>query len=142
MKELTIEDTRKRHYSKFKEFIVCHKWKKYGFECEVIQFYRTLHFCGYVGISKEHPFYFKDDDDISLDIDIHGGITFNGKLGNSELWWFGFDCAHGSDWTIANKDVENIIKLHKWTLKEVIEETNKLAKQLTNKEIVMRGLFR
>lgn len=37
----------------------------------------------------------------SLDIviDVHGGLTFSGKLKNQDesLWWFGFDCGHYCD---------------------------------------------
>lgn len=33
--------------------------------------------------------------------DVHGGLTFAGAKGeypvNSDLWWFGFDCAHCGD---------------------------------------------
>lgn len=39
------------------------------------------------------------EDRISMDLlfDVHGGITFAGKLINQKGWWIGFDCAHLGD---------------------------------------------
>lgn len=30
-------------------------------------------------------------------IDVHGGLTYAGPMGNLEGWWFGFDCGHAGD---------------------------------------------
>jgi len=62
------------------------------------------HRCGYVGIPKEHPLYGVDysnkDPSPEFIFDVHGGLTYSGG-GNfpieSDLWWFGFDCAHYDD---------------------------------------------
>lgn len=54
----------------------------------------------------------KDDENISVGIffDVHGGITYSDKNGiypiESELYWFGFDCAHYTD----AKDYETALK--------------------------------
>ncbi len=46
---------------------------------------------------------YSDNDEIRLDVlfDIHGGLTFAGKLCKeydpNQGWWFGFDCAHAGD---------------------------------------------
>lgn len=65
---------------------------------------------GYVGVSKDHPWYGKDYD--SINAHVHGGLTFS-NLGarlkgrkaflegaiskHLDLWWVGFDTAHYDD---------------------------------------------
>ena len=51
------------------------------------------HRCGYVGVSKYHPWYGKDYNEV--DLDVHGGLTYAGM--RDDLWWFGYDCAHLGD---------------------------------------------
>ncbi len=56
--------------------------------------------CGYVGIPKSHPLYQRRYQDGPEDqLDVHGGITFSGRLLFSarKLWWFGYDCGHYQD---------------------------------------------
>jgi hypothetical protein len=76
-----------------------------GLRCVVV-FTSMGHRCGYVGIDKEHPLFEKDYScgcAMLDDISVHGGITFSdgGYKSNypieSDLWWFGFDCAHWQD---------------------------------------------
>ena len=69
------------------------------------------HRCGYVGIKEKHNLYgvgyvdtfdFKGEKNrLGCFFDVHGGITFSGKIikeiFKSDLWWFGFDCAHLGD---------------------------------------------
>lgn len=67
--------------------------------------------CGYVGVTKDHPYYGLDYLDIE-DIDVHGGLTFANRCNDntdestgichksddpSDVWWLGFDCAHAGD---------------------------------------------
>jgi hypothetical protein len=71
--------------------------------------------CGYVGISCEHPFYEKHYDKIPEINEPHGGLTYadfcQEEMDPSKgichipenerpvkVWWFGFDCAHFSDY--------------------------------------------
>lgn len=54
------------------------------------------HLTGYVAIDKDHTFYGKDA--YHLYLDVHGGITF-AEIGNEELFFIGFDCAHAGDIT-------------------------------------------
>lgn len=51
------------------------------------------HYCGYITLPKKfgHPHY--DD----LNVDVHGGLTFNGYLDMAEGYLVGFDCAHSGD---------------------------------------------
>ena len=64
------------------------------------------HWCGYVGVSPEHPLYGKGEWSDVGDLKVHGGITFTGKCQDGEecatichkapeddVWWLGFDCA-------------------------------------------------
>lgn len=62
--------------------------------------------CGYVGVPKGHRFYGKNYTEIESQINYgncHGGLTFSSKNEDtnypieSDLWWFGFDCAHHGD---------------------------------------------
>jgi hypothetical protein len=55
------------------------------------------HWCGYVGLPRDHPAFGVDDGDV--DVDVHGGLTFSGTVDVDPegLWWLGFDCAHLGD---------------------------------------------
>lgn len=99
--------------------------------------------CGYVGVSKTHPYFKASYDD--LDISVHGGLTYAGigneyigheGRGTDELWWFGFDCAHSEDFS---PDME--AKMKAWnhtydfhntyrTQTYVTEQVTQLAQQL------------
>lgn len=83
-----------------------------GFPCLIVR-NSVGALCGYVGVSPEHPLHGKDYD-WSMDIDVHGGLTFAGGCSHGDdpsrgichipgkgepdnIWWFGFDCAHSGD---------------------------------------------
>lgn len=57
--------------------------------------------CGYVKVSKNHPWYGKGYGDI--DVDVHGGLTFAqkdvpcDKGGKDDGFWVGFDAGHCFD---------------------------------------------
>lgn len=66
--------------------------------------------CGYVGVSPEHPWHGKDYDGVDVWPDVHGGLTYasgcNETTGvchvpaegeSDDFWWFGFDTAHLGD---------------------------------------------
>lgn len=83
------------------------------------------HNCGYVLIPKTHP-YSDDDYEEHYNMGVHGGLTFAGKLAESNLWAFGFDAAHSGDktkyWLDGTfRDTEYMAK-----------ECERLAKQLRN----------
>jgi hypothetical protein len=64
--------------------------EKSGYSCKIKRQERMGHYCGYVTIPKNHPYYGMDQMGDEFDLEVHGGIS----------WWtgntFGFDCAHGS----------------------------------------------
>lgn len=54
--------------------------------------------CAYIGVPKEHPFYGKEYDNLS--INCHGGLTFSSEAHDKwpeGFWWFGWDYAHYKD---------------------------------------------
>lgn len=53
------------------------------------------HLCGYVRIPPDHPYFMHKE----IDLNCHGGITFNEVLLNQVLQehWIGFDCGHSGD---------------------------------------------
>lgn len=75
-----------------------------GYLCNIRR--NRMHaWCGYIGLPKEHPWYDKGYDEI--DMDVHGGLTF-AQMGKStmgemkrdkKLWFIGFDCYHGGDYS-------------------------------------------
>ena len=94
-------------------------------------------YCGYVGVSKDHPWYGKTYAQIEkLDNypDVHGGVTFADHIpGQSDdVWWLGFDCGHYGDYVpyLAQSMAVPVYGGHKWTVDEVADETRRLAKQL------------
>lgn len=80
-----------RKYIIEKDFIIN------GYRCVIVG-QSMGHRCGYVGIPEGHRLYSKDYDEV--DVTVHGGLTYaGGGIGSvypveSDLWWFGFDCAH------------------------------------------------
>lgn len=116
-----------------KDYVVESKFKHNGLKCVVVMRVPGYR-CGYVGIPKKHFLYGKDYDYVNshfefvilnedkrigvgvcLYLQCHGGVTYSkgGKGSNypikSNLWWFGFDCAHAWD----KNDYETAKKLFK-----------------------------
>ena len=81
-------------------YIVEREFKHAGYKC-VVTFGDIGYRCGYVGVPKGSKLYGKNCE--KLDFDVHGGLTYSGGGKNSDypiksdLWWLGFDCAHGGD---------------------------------------------
>lgn len=55
-----------------------------------------VHRCGYVCVPINHKLYGKHYTSLEKDLDVHGGVTFTGRIGSDD-WWFGFDCNHAWD---------------------------------------------
>lgn len=57
--------------------------------------------CGYVKVLPGHPWFGRDDDDVSAEV--HGGLTYSAAdepcdgAGADDGWWVGFDCGHLQD---------------------------------------------
>lgn len=70
--------------------------------------------CGYVAVPPGHPLHGKGYEDVSCSV--HGGLTFADRCQPGglichvpapgepdDVWWLGFDCAHGGDYSPALK---------------------------------------
>ena len=84
------------------------EWRHAGIPCLMVRHSWSGHWCGYVGVSPEHPWHGKSYSDEAVNVNVHGGLTYSdechGKVchdaqpGEPEhVWWFGFDCAHCLD---------------------------------------------
>lgn len=70
------------------------------------------HRCGYVGVPDGHQYFGKSYNEV--DMNVHGALTFSSEeIGKypveSDLHWFGFDCAHYMD----AKDVSIMDEMHR-----------------------------
>lgn len=54
-------------------------------------------YCGYAVIPEDHPFYGMDHDDVEVNINVHGGLTFSGEIEDIDGYLLGFDCRHYGD---------------------------------------------
>lgn len=126
--------------------------KETGLECKVLRGPWGA-FCGYVGVSKNHPAYGMGydpyvgeyvDENIEWwrrhithrveykirDISIHGGLTFAGPFPDSDAHWFGFDCSHSIDYMPGlHTDYASLNGVYR-TIEYVHNQVTSLAKQL------------
>lgn len=78
-----------------------------GLPCMIVR-NRLGALCGYAGVSEGHPYFGVRHNDLSDDVDVHGGLTYSdfcqghichvpepGKP--DRVFWFGFDCGHSHD---------------------------------------------
>lgn len=122
-----------------------------GFDC-MIHRNNMGALCGYVGVPKGHPAFEADYD--SLDVGVHGGLTYGGLCQVSddpsdgvchirqpdrpEVYWLGFDCGHFMDYMPGLASREELMGLssgiwknsHYRTVDYVIDEVQALALQL------------
>lgn len=96
------------------------EFQAYGLDCLLVRNHSMFQWCGYVGVSLDHPNvkrlvkkklklsshekeYLEDEED---DLEVHGGITYREECNHfichitekeDKLFWFGFDCAHFGD---------------------------------------------
>jgi hypothetical protein len=93
---------------------------------------------GYVGLPSSHPDYGKHYDDIP--VDAYGGLGYAGEWEdqNDRLWYVGFDAGHSWDYDFSPftssslNPYSNMISNK--SLEFIIEETEKLAKQLAERK--------
>lgn len=70
--------------------------------------------CGYVGVAEGHPLFGQNFHDLTVDLDVHGGLTYSAFCQDTgdetsgichvpepgrphRIWWLGFDCLHFRD---------------------------------------------
>lgn len=77
-----------------------------GLPCLIVRHPEMGHLCGYVGVSKGHPWFEKGYDDVEASV--HYGLTYAHHCAENichvveegeddNVWWLGFDCAHCDD---------------------------------------------
>jgi hypothetical protein len=91
----------------------------HGLAYQIIRHPVMGHLCGYVKLTKHHPLYkaatskeirpsWRKPGKVEttrrgynipdlMHLDVHGGVTFFGKLKRGRGYWVGFDCAHSDD---------------------------------------------
>jgi hypothetical protein len=77
------------------------------------------HYCGYVRFPKR-PVREEGYEGILVYVPVHGGITYAQQSEDGSMV-YGFDCAHAGDWS----EIHTYGK--KWTLEEVVKETENMA---------------
>lgn len=111
------------------------QWNHAGFACLMVRQSRMGHWCGYVGVPEEHPFFGHSYHDI--DEDVHGGLTYSEVCDPpvchvpepgfpDRVWWLGFDCGHADDRMPAMSVPWGVYR----DVEYVQAETNKLAQEL------------
>lgn len=67
-------------------------------------------FCGYVGVSKGHPWYGVHFYDVDAGPDVHRELTYSNECPAADdpetLWWLGFHCSHARDLSPALLAIE------------------------------------
>lgn len=77
-----------------------------GFACMALRHPEHGHWCGYVGVPREHPAYGKDAMDVEASF--HGGLNYAAPCEGSichvpqpgmpdDVWWLGGDFSHAFD---------------------------------------------
>lgn len=123
-----------------------HEWTtEAGLKARLV-FTRCEHFCGYVGVPKEHAFHgvgpaYSNDDYLESEVsrlEVHGGITFAQDYcppnydENTGLWWLGFDCNHSGDLRWSEKENLNPDYCSFKDESYVMNECEKLARQIVD----------
>ena len=80
--------------------------------------------CAYIGIPEDHPFAGKDYDSVNLPV--HGGLTFGAKGGfgcyPAGWWWYGWDYGHWYDRSFYHLKHPIDIPQTEWTVPMVAVE--------------------
>lgn len=123
--EVKLTPRREVKYSKNELTYICADQTYKGVRYVIIN--RGIHPCAYVETTKEFLDKHQEEYDLIHGINVHGGVTFGGKLSitkgckDIEGIWFGWDYGHCGDWAGYSDDVYNDGN-HKWTTDEIIAE--------------------
>lgn len=121
--------------------------KATGLPCLIVRSESSGALCGYVGVAEGHPLFRTTHPD---HLNVHGGVTFTGHCMEdlpesvgvchipaegepAHVWWIGFDCAHGGDYSpifVISLRVSGIFDGVYRNVKYVKAECAKLAAQL------------
>jgi hypothetical protein len=115
------------------------EWRLDGIPCCLLR-NRVGAWCGYVGVKEGSPLHGREyeGDDVLVDVQVHGGLTYARQGQTNSRWWFGFDCSHYMDLTPGYTAL-TFPTVHSGTyrtFKYAMVETCKLARQLQRLETV------
>ena len=113
-----------------------------GLVCLIVRNTRLGNLCGYVAVPPEHPLYGCHYENV--EVEVHGGLTYSDKCHEhichvpepgepDDVWWLGFDCAHGDDLVPAIASTFGVLEdgsQHYRDLACVRRQTEWLADQL------------
>lgn len=120
-----------------------------------------LHYCGYVGVPKSHPYYDKIDcmggnmffremesqlfTNESIDVDVHGGVTYTGGMDGwgKDYFFIGFDSAHMMDacTTEELKDFPFTSSFKPWSyMKEQVFNLYKQLEQVESNALISTSI--
>ena len=120
------------------------EWEHSGFRCLALRQPSSGHWCGYVGLPEGHEYY-NHEDPFRLSYG-HGGVTYGEMCSGNichlsdgeKLYWLGFDCAHGGDYTPINHALGFRPMYEYETYKDinyVKRETNRMAEELSGGKV-------
>src|SRR5262249_44757906 len=86
-----------------------------GLPCLAVRHPTMGNWCGYVGVAEGHSYFGKEYEHEDVNVDCHGDLTFSDFCHQDDkehgichrpdpgeperVWWLGFDCAHGGDYS-------------------------------------------
>jgi hypothetical protein len=119
-----------------------------GLSCLIVRQSTSGHLCGYVAVPPGHPAHGTDYSGMYDCTEVHGGLTYSNSCEGTvchvpepgqpdNVWWFGFDCAHGEDFSPGSEaffakrglHFDNSHKTYR-TVEYVKAECSNLAQQL------------
>lgn len=98
VKEYNMKYDYRSEYRGYKYFIICNKYDDESWKC------------GYIGLTKDNPFYEKYYEDIPYIDCPNNGLTFSGYVDGDEEnnWWIGFDTMDLEEYSL--EDAVNVCK--------------------------------
>lgn len=103
--------------------------KYHGLDIKIRRHPTLLHLCGYVQVPERNSLFGKGYWD--ADLDVHGGLTYAGGLGEDDRWFLGFDCAHAYDISPGLGELLSYESDYR-DMEYVKKECKKLAEQIDN----------
>jgi len=83
--------------------------------------------CGYIEVTKDNKLF--GDEYISLDLNVHGGLTYGSKK-SDDVFVYGFDCGHFGDMIFDELGIKKRGDIYR-DMNYVTKECEKLAEQFS-----------
>lgn len=103
--------------------------------CQAQRNMLTGAWCGYVGVSDDHPATKMSRDALEGALIVHGGVTYIGHRDNDDRLWIGFDCGHFDDYMPGMPYLGSLASYK--PLDYVKSECGKLAHALMSSEFIL-----